>query len=199
MQDVRQVSMSRLIDRYIPDAEIRERHSTIVAAPADLVFDVASEMDLWSIPLVRAIFWLREKAFRSTSAPRRSRGLVAEMLALGWGRLAERPKRELVMGAVTKPWQADVIFRAVAPDQFATFAEPDLVKIAWTLEAEPIDATHTVFASETRAVSTNEWAHRRFRRYWRFVGTGIVHIRWLALPAVRREAERRIHDREAAH
>jgi hypothetical protein len=183
--------MSALIDRFIQRPETRERHATVVAAPADLVFDVARDLDLRSIPAIRAIFWLREKVFRSKPAPRRPQGLVAETLALGWGELALRPQRELVMGAVTQPWQADVVFTAVPSDEFAAYAEPDLVKIAWTLEAEPIDATHTRYASETRVVSTSVWARRKFRRYWRFVGAGIVLIRWLALAAVRREAERR--------
>jgi hypothetical protein len=129
--------------------------------------------------------------FRSKAPPRQPQGVVSETLALGWGRLAERPKRELVMGAVTQPWRADVVFRAVPAEAFASFAEPDLVKIAWTLEAEPIDATRSRFATETRVVSTNEWSRRKFRRYWLLVGPGIVLIRWLTVSAVRREAERR--------
>ena len=110
--------MSGLIDGFIPSPDIAERHTTLVAAPADLVFQVASEIEL-------------------------------------------------------------------------PFAEPGLVKIAWTLEADPIDDTHTRLASETRAVATDDQARRRFKRYWRLAGFGIVLIRWLALPAVRREAERR--------
>src|SRR6185503_17742295 len=35
-----------------------------------------------------------------------SRPLVKECLSLGWGLLAEEPGRELVMGAVTRPWEA---------------------------------------------------------------------------------------------
>jgi hypothetical protein len=185
--------MSDLIDRFVPNPETGARHQTVVSAPAGLVFEVATEMDLRSIPLVAAIFWLREKLLRATTTRRRPQGLVAETLALGWGRLAERPNRELVMGAVTQPWQGDVVFRAVPPDCFAAFAEPHLVKIVWTLEAEPIDDTHTRFGSETRVVSTSEWARQRFRRYWRLAAIGIVLIRWLGLRAVRREAERRFH------
>lgn len=183
---------SGLIDELIPRAEIAERHETLVAAPADLVFEVASGMELRSIPLVAAIFWLREKLLGASppSGPR-PKGIVAETLALGWGRLAERPKRELVMGAVTQPWLADVVFTPVAPERFAAFAEPDLVKIVWTLEAEPIDATHTCFRTETRALPTDDSARRKFERYWRFAGAGIVLIRLLGLSAVRREAERR--------
>jgi hypothetical protein len=183
--------MAGLIDGFIPRPEVGERHSTLVVAPADLVFGVARDMDMRSIPAIRAIFWLRETLFRSKAPPRRAQGLVAETLGLGWGRLAERPMRELVMGAVTQPWRADVVFRALPPEEFAAFAEPDLVKIAWTLEAEAIDATRTRFATETRVVSTNDYARRMFRRYWLLVGPGIVLIRRLVVPAVRREAERR--------
>jgi hypothetical protein len=185
-----------LIDEFIPRAEIAERHETVVAAPADLVFEIATQMDLRSIPLVGAIFRLREWILGVRPAPaRRPEGIVSETLALGWGRLAERPNRELVMGAVTQPWLADVVFTAVAPDRFVAFNEPDLVKIVWTLEAEPIDATHARFRTQTRVLPTDDSARRKFRRYWRRFGVGVVLIRWLVVPAVRREAERRFKSR----
>ncbi len=38
---------------------------------------------------------------------------------------------------------------------------------------------------------TDDAARKKFRRYWRVFGMGIVLIRWLLLPALRREAERR--------
>lgn len=187
----------RLIERFIPDALVGERHETLVRAPAGLVFEVAQEFDLQSIPLVRGIFWLRAKLLRA-EPPARSlfaRGLVRETLALGWGSLALRPGRELVMGAVTRPWEANVGFTAVGPERFAAFAEPDLVKIAWTLEAEPLGPALTRFRTETRVQPTDGEARRKFLRYWRLFGKGIVLIRWLLLPAVRREAERRFRDR----
>jgi hypothetical protein len=40
-------------------------------------------------------------------------------------------------------------------------------------------------------VATDAPARARFRRYWRWARFGIVAIRLLLLPAVRREAERR--------
>jgi hypothetical protein len=40
-------------------------------------------------------------------------------------------------------------------------------------------------------VATDAEARRRFRRYWRWARFGIVAIRLLILPAIRREAERR--------
>ena len=65
------------------------------------------------------------------------------------------------------------------------------MKIVWTLEAEPLAPTLTRFRTETRAVATDAAAQKRFLRYWRWAGVGIVLIRWLLVPALRREAERR--------
>ena len=187
---------SRELDRFMPRPDIRERHEGLIEAPADLVFDVAMHFDLQSIPVVRAIFWLRGKLMgAASSGPRIPQEFIAEVMGLGWGVLAHRQGREIVMGAAVQPWKADVRFRAIPPEQFAEFAEPDLVKIAWTLEAEPLGHAMSRFASETRAVATDEAARARFLRYWRWARFGIVAIRWLMLPAVRREAERRFRER----
>lgn len=186
-----------LIDRFLPRADVAERHETQVRAPADLVFEVARRMDLLSLPPVRAIFRLREKLLGSTPPPAdRTRDFVSETLAMGWGRLGERPGRELVMGAVTRPWEADVTFRAIEPDRFAEFAEPDLVKTAWTLEAEPTGAARTRLRTQTRALATDDEARRKLRCSWRLVAAGVVLVRWLALGAIRRESERRFRARE---
>ncbi len=182
----------RLINWFMPVALVTERHETLVRAPADIVLSVAKTFDMQSVLLIRAIIWMRGKILGATPLPvRRPQGLVAETLGMGWGVLAERSGRELVVGAVTQPWQADVKFTAVAPDRFAAFAEPGLVKIAWTLEVDPLGPSLTRFRTETRAVATDGTAQRRFLRYWRWAGIGMVAIRWLLLPALRREAERR--------
>jgi hypothetical protein len=65
------------------------------------------------------------------------------------------------------------------------------VKIAWTLETEPIGKEATRFAQETRAVATDDATRTRFLRYWRWARLGIVGIRLLLLRAVRRASEKR--------
>ena len=181
----------RLIERFMPRADVTECHETLVHAPADLVFEVARNFELQSMPLVRGIFWLRAKLLHATQPPERPQGLVAETTALGWGILAERPGRELVVGSVTQPWKGNVVFRTVAPERFEAFSEPDLVKIVWTLEAEPLAPALTRFRTETRVLATDDGARKQFRRYWRWAGLGAVLIRRLLLPALRRVAERR--------
>jgi hypothetical protein len=186
------VEMSVVLDRFIPHPDVRERHEITIRAPTELVLDVARHVDMQSILMVRAIFWLRAKILGARRpAARRAAGLVADMLALGWGCLADVPGHVFVAGAACQPWQPDVVFSAIAPEQFAAYAEPDRVKIAWTLEAEARGPALTRFATETRVVATDEPARRKFCHYWRRFGIGILMIRRLLLPAIRRQAERR--------
>jgi hypothetical protein len=149
-------------------------------------------MYLEQSPIVRGIFKAREWIMRSHPSPEpESRTFLARMRAIGWGLLAEHPGREVVMGAVTQPWLADVVFRPLPPEEFATFHEPDYVKIAWTLRADPLSATESIFRTETRVVTTDPAARVKFRRYWAFASPGIILIRWVSLGPLKTEAERR--------
>jgi hypothetical protein len=181
-----------LLDRYIPHPEVRERFETSIRAPASLVMEVASNFDMQSLPSVKAIFWLRDRVMRGKgSAPRKPHGIVEETRALGWGLLAEQPGRFVICGAACQPWLANVAFSPLASLEFAAYARPGQVKIAWTLEARALGPALTRFAQETRVVATDEHARTQFRRYWRWARFGIISVRLLMLPAIRREAERR--------
>jgi hypothetical protein len=182
--------MSAVLDRFVPRPDTEGRHDITIRAPAGFVLDIARHFDMQSIPMVRALFWLRAKVLGARMpAARRSTGLVADMLRLGWGCLADEPGHVFVAGAACQPWQADVAFSPIAPEQFATYAEPDRVKIAWTLEVEALGPALTRFGTETRVVATDDQARTKFRRYWCIFGLGIVMIRRLLLRALRRQAE----------
>jgi hypothetical protein len=181
-----------LLDRFMPAYDVAERHHVTVAAPAQITFAAACEMDLTESAIVRAIFRARELVLGGErDAATRPRGIVALTTSIGWGVLADISGRELVMGAVTQPWKPNVVFRALPPDQFAAFNDPDYVKIVWTLRADPIDATHSIFRTETRAVATDAEARRNFRRYWSLLSPGIILIRWMSLGPLKTDAERR--------
>lgn len=113
------------------------------------------------------------------------------MKALGWGVLAEIPGREIVFGVATRPWEANVVFRALPAGEFAAFNEPGYVKIVWTLRADPIGPAQSVFHTETRATTTDPAARRKFRRYWAPFLPGIILIRKILLRLLKAEAERR--------
>lgn len=189
-----------LLDRFIPEYEAGDRHEIRVAAPAELAYEALKETDLESIPLVHAIFAARAAILGAgADAGALPRGLLASTLAMGWGVLAEVPGREIVVGAVTKPWEADVVFHAVAPERFRDFDEPGWVKIAWTLEAVPVGAAESIARTRVRVRTTDAEARARFRRYWAVFSPGIHLIRRLSLPVVKTAAERRFRESPATH
>ena len=180
-----------LLDRFMPVYDIAERHHIRVAAPADVTFIAACETDLQESPIARVIFRAREVILGSDAdAVARPTGLFALTQSLGWRVLAEVPTREVVMGAATRPWEANVTFRGVPPDEFAAFDEAGYVKIAWMLRADPLSPIESVFRTETRVIATDATARAKFRRYWSLVSPGIIAIRWVMLQPVKREAER---------
>ena len=184
-----------LLDTFMPDYEVVERHRMRIAAPAGITLAAASEMDLQGPAISRGIFKAREWILGSDpDTTARPPGLLALVKSLGWGLLAEIPGREIVMGAVTQPWMANVVFRALPPDEFAGFHEPDYVKIVWTLRADPLGPAESMFRTETRAVATDPASRARFRLYWSFLSPGIILIRWLSLGPLRVEAERRARE-----
>jgi hypothetical protein len=182
-----------LLDHFVPRYEVREHHERSVRAPAGLTLECAQRLSFGRSPLVRVIFWLRSipSLLRGASQPAsEGGGIVREMRVLGWGLLAEAPGREIVMGAVTQPWKAEVVFRAVPAEEFADFHEPGYVKIAWTLAVEANGASRCVFRTETRAVATDAASRSRFRRYWACLRLGIVLIRFEMLRMVAAGAQR---------
>jgi len=184
-----------LLDQFMPRYDVVERHRITIAAPPAVVLGAAKEQDLMQSTFIRAIFKARELALGASRDGRlHPAGLLATVQSLGWRVLAERPGREIVVGAVTRPWEADVVFRGLSPNEFAPYSEPGDVKIAWTLRAEPDGRHRSVFTTETRAVATDAAARARFRTYWAFASPGIAAIRWLTLRPLQREAERRARE-----
>ena len=179
-----------LLDRFMPTYEVVERHHALVKAPAEVTLAVACDMDLDASRIVRTIFKARELLLRGQSSEiELPRGLLAKTKALGWGVLAEIQGREIVMGAVTQPWVANAKFRALSPEQFASFYDPGYVKIAWTLRADPVTAKTSIFRTETRALACGPISESKFRKYWAFLSPGIVLIRHAMLGELKRSAE----------
>ncbi len=189
-----------LLDQFMPDYEVAERHHIPVSAPAAITFAAASDLDLTQSAVIRAIFKTRELVLRSRPDDvARPRTLVAQMKALGWGVLAEIPDHEIVMGAATQPWMANVVMRALPPEEFAAFHEAGYVKIVWTLRADPTGSAESIARTETRVSTTDPTAREKFRRYWSFFSPGIILIRHISLGLVKTEAERRARTSERVY
>ena len=99
-----------------------------------------------------------------------------------------------MVGAVTQPWEADVVFRGLPPEAFTAFNTPAYVKILWTLEVEPRGDSASVFRTQTRVATTEAYARSRFCRYWAVFSPGILLIRLESLRLVKADAERRARE-----
>lgn len=181
-----------LLDRFIPEPEVREHHKIAITAPPGVVMTAARELELLDSPIVSTVIRMRELALggKPDTRPHPTQ-LMAQMQSIGWGVLAERTG-EIVFGAVTQPWQAAPVFRSVSAAAFRDFAEPGFVKIVWTLRVDPLGGGRTMFHTETRVATTDAPTRRRFRRYWSFVAPGVQLIRLAMLWPLKRDAERRM-------
>lgn len=183
---------SRLLDRFMPAPEVIEHHRIHIAAPADVVLATARSMEVLQSRLIRAIFKAREVALRAHPDTRpHPSALLEQMQSIGWVVLAERANREIVMGAVTRPWDPEPEFRSVPAAEYLEFSEPGYVKILWTLRAEPLGDTESIFHTETRVATTDLETRAKFRTYWSFVAPGVELIRLAMLRPLKKAAERR--------
>jgi hypothetical protein len=188
-----------LLDRFMPACEARERHTIGVAAPAADTWAATLALDLQRSRTVRAIFRGRELLMGAERVEDVGpRALLPWALALGWGVLAEEPGHEIVVGGATRPWEANPQFRSLPPGEFAAFAEPRYVKIAWTLAAEPLGSETSFAVTETRVTATDAYARARFRPYWTLASPGILLIRRQALRLVKADAEGRYRERRVS-
>lgn len=184
------MALDPLLDRFLPDWEVAERHEIEVCAPIDLTYLAFRAVDFEESPVIRLIIRLRQLVLRGKpgkyTGPRTP---LDRALAMGWGVLCDVPGRTLVLGAVTQPWKAVPVFRALPPAEFAEFNEPGYAKIIWSMAADESGWNRSLGCTETRVKLTDPASRRRFRLYWALVSPGVLLIRRVLLRRVRKEAE----------
>ena len=186
-----------LIDKYLPNYDVRDHHETIVTAePAD-AYQVLRSMDFYGSPLIRTLFAIRtfpaKFLHRKREVAKRSPGqpFVDFALSIGWRILEEIPGQEIVCGAVTKPWEADVKFQGMPGPELTAFAEPDFTKIVWSMAVNPVTEGRCRVTLETRVAATDEKSRRKFKGYWFVFGPFIGFVRRIILQMLKRELRSR--------
>jgi hypothetical protein len=176
------------LDTYLPSYDVRDRHEGVVAADRDRAYAALRGLDLERSALVRALFFVRTLPERLRGGGRRARprAFIDSALEQGWVILEEEPGRQLVMAAITQPWEPVVRFRGLPGPEFAAFAETGFAKIAWSIAAVEAGPGRARLSIETRVQTTDPVSRRKFRRYWLVFGAGIRLIRVAGLAEVRR-------------
>jgi len=164
------------LDELLPRWDFRERHAVRVAASPERVFAAVRAVTAAEMPVARAL--MRARGMRAAA----QRPVLAEAMR-AFTVLADVPGRELVIGAVGRPWQ---LRGGQRPDaDFRAFDEPGYAKMAMDFR---FDGTR--LTTETRVLLTDAAARRRFRAYWLLIRpfSGLIRRAWLR--AIKRRAER---------
>jgi hypothetical protein len=190
-----------MLDRFMPSYDVAIRDDVRVAAPAEITQRVASGIDIQRLAVARVLFNARSALLGGDQEEAgRSRPLLAWMTSLGWIVLAEIPGRAVILGTITRPWEADATStsRIVPPVEFAAFHEPDYMKITTAWGTTPLRPGACRFTLRTRVTTTDAIARRRFRRYWSLFSPGSLLIRYVGRYFIKGQAERQARSMMAA-
>lgn len=186
-----------LIDQQMPRYDYRDAYQVVVMAPPETVWDAVMQLDFLKLPLIRALFAIREFPVRTwrhlTSGPPLAaapNATLANLSALGgFTVVAERPGREIVLGAVGQPWRPDYAPTPITASAFASFDQPGFVKIAWSWMVKPLGSGQTLLVVEWRTQHSSDEARSHFRRYWAIVSRGVRLLARLGLARIKSDCE----------
>ncbi|MFQ5527419.1 MAG: hypothetical protein ACE5GX_14285 [Thermoanaerobaculia bacterium] len=182
-----------LIDRFIAQPDALEVHRIEIPAAPEVVYPALWRTDLGSSWIVKLLLGLR--ALPGILLGRRSlvrppRLDLEAIIAAGFGKLAEEPGREIVLGVVGRFWRPT---GNLLPFDRASFDGPvpaGLAIAAWNFTVRPTDRGSSVLETETRIACGDDASRRKFRLYWLLVRPFSGWIRRRMLAAVLREVSR---------
>lgn len=188
-------SNTLLIDRYLPEFDESRIEHLVMDGRTEEVYETLRTVDFLMVhsPITDLAMFVRglpEKIGRlrrgneppspplpsmKLSALFNREGFERAETLEGWVGLAEERGREIVFGAVGKPWLAEIEWKTVPPEDFAGFDEPGWAKIAASLSVRDYGARRSLVTYEARTTMTDDESRDRFHRYWTvvspFVGT----------------------------
>ena len=184
-----------LLDAYLPEFDETRIEHLVIDGPTDAVYEATRNVDFLMVhsPLMDMAMFVRSLPNKVGKITRRDQPPTPTPPSLklaamfedvdpdpdaaleGWIGLAEERGREIVFGAVGKPWMADIEWKTVPVEDFAGFDEPGWAKIAASLSIREYGTARSLVTYEARTAMTDQESRDRFHRYWMvvspFVGT----------------------------
>lgn len=107
----------------------------------------------------------------------------------GWVALRDEPGVELLAGLNGRFWRRDYGVVDVRPEEFASFDRPGYAKTVAGFSLHPHGEGRTLLTYESRTVTTDDAARRRFAAYWRVLRPFVRLMLRGALVSMKRHAE----------
>ena len=199
--------MIRFEDEFLPVYDVSDSVAVVARAEPAHVWDALLDVDLIELgrrrPLVGLLGALRVlpdlvgHVLHGESPERPPEKLTLRGMAElpmsggGWVLLGERPPEQIALGLVGKFWRPVIEFADVSAEDFRDFAEPGFAKTIYALAVEALeDGDASLLSAVMRTATTDDHAHRWFRRYWTLgVGAGAHLLAIGLIEAARDEAE----------
>lgn len=187
-----------LIDIYAPKSDARELHQIEIAAGAEVVYQSLWSADLGGSVIIKTLMGLRtlpglllHPGFRhSQPVYYRRKFTMQALIDSAFGKLAEEPGQEIVLGVAGKFWRPT---GNVLPFDRKNFRGPvpaGLARAVWNFHVQAVGPERTILSTETRVVCGDAAGRVKFRTYWLFVRPFSGLIRRLMLKSVKRDCDK---------
>jgi len=187
-----------LIDEFLPQYDVAERHSIVIRASAQATYDAIRTADLAAALPVRTLLAIRAlpgalaaglRGLSSLQHRRSQRITLADFERARFSILAENPPHEMLIGIVGAFWTSRGGLCDTDAEHFRGPQETGTARAAWNFTVADLDDGHARLSTETRVQAADPKSLRRFRTYWLLVRPGSGLIRRYMLKAIRDEAE----------
>ncbi|HEY2774172.1 MAG TPA: hypothetical protein VGK20_08990 [Candidatus Binatia bacterium] len=183
-----------LIDAFAPDPDAVETHRIEIHAPPPVVYDALWATDIGASSIIRALTELRSLPARIAGKRDSRAGSPAfnlqALIDRGFGRIAEDPGREIVLGVSGRFWRPVDNLLPFREQDFRGAVAPGTARAVWNFAVTPKGPSRTLLTTETRVVCGDAASRIKFRAYWMLIRPFSGLIRRIMLREIARNCLR---------
>jgi hypothetical protein len=181
-----------LLESFAPEPDASEVHQIEIRASPDAVYQALWSTNFGSSPIVMGLLGLRSlpRLILGGGQRRSVRQLTLQsVIDAGFGRLAEEPGREIVLGVSGRFWRPIRNVERFDQESFSRPVPPGMARAVWNFRVVPSTNQGTILSTETRVTCGDSASRRKFRVYWLVIRPFSGLIRIIMLRAVQQAAE----------
>jgi len=182
-----------LIERFAPTPDALEHHEVDIAAAPEVVYRTLSTIDFSASAIIKGLLTVRSLPARmfatAPPAPATPRLTLQDILKAGFGRLAEDPGSEIVLGVVGAFWKPIGNVQPFDRESFFRAVEPGMARAVWNFRVVRRGSDGTTLSTETRVTCGDPASRLKFRLYWLLIRPFSGLIRIIMLRSIKHAAE----------